>query len=202
MATRRTGKPYVYVTWLAKILGGQQCVWKAWFAAHYRYDKFEEMAGDLVQWNREHNELMRARVRELQREGFTVTTEEQNAFKLEGECAVVAGKPDIVATKPGIVLVVDGKTGRQRESDLWQLIFYLFAWPKCRSVTGELEGEVQYKRGNERISLTVGMFGVQHRTDGLPATGARRAARCGRRVLTSGGGAAPAREQVRMTRPG
>jgi len=154
MATRRTGKPYVYVTWLAKILGGQQCVWKAWFAAHYRYDKFEEMAGDLVQWNREHNELMRARVRELQREGFTVTTEEQNAFKLEGECAVVAGKPDIVATKPGIVLVVDGKTGRQRESDLWQVIFYLFAWPKCRSVNGELEGEVQYKRGNERISLT------------------------------------------------
>lgn len=155
MATARTGKPYIWVTWLAKLLGGQQCVWSAWFKAHYKYDKFEEMAADLVKWNREHNKLMAARVKELEAEGWTVMVEDQNAFKLEGEAAVVAGKPDIVATKDGQVLVVDGKTGRERESDIWQVLFYLFAIPKSRpDLKGALEGEVQYAKGDVRITLT------------------------------------------------
>lgn len=155
MATARTGKPYIWVTWLAKLLGGQQCVWSAWFKAHYKYDKFEEQAADLVKWNREHNKLMAARQRELEGQGYTVMVEDQNAFKLEGEVAVVAGKPDLVAVKPGEVLVVDGKTGRERESDIWQVLFYLFALPKSRpDLKGDLVGEVQYARGDVRITLT------------------------------------------------
>jgi CRISPR/Cas system-associated exonuclease Cas4 (RecB family) len=155
MATARTGKPYIWVTWLAKLLGGHQCVWSAWFKAHYKYDKYEEMAADLVKWNREHNALVAKRVKELEANGWTVMVEDQNAFKLEGEVAVVAGKPDIVATKDGQVLVVDGKTGRERESDIWQVLFYLFAIPKSRpDLKGDLEGEVQYAKGDVRVSLT------------------------------------------------
>jgi hypothetical protein len=154
MATLRKGKPYLYVTWLAKLLGGHECLWSAWFKAHYRYDKCEAQAMDLVQWNRDHGELMRLRRAELEREGFTVTVEQENDFKLEGAAAIVAGKPDIIATKPGIVLVVDGKTGRERESDIWQVLLYLWALPKVRpDLRGELEGEVQYKRGDQRITL-------------------------------------------------
>jgi hypothetical protein len=154
MATLRKDKPYLYVTWLAKLLGGHECLWSAWFKAHYRYDKYETQAMDLVQWNREHNELMRLRRAELEREGFTVTVEQENDFKLEGAAAIVAGKPDIIATKPGIVLVVDGKTGRERESDIWQVLLYLWALPKVRpNLRGDLEGEVQYKRGDLRITL-------------------------------------------------
>ena len=151
----RTGKPYIWVTWLAKLLGGNRCVWSAWFKAHYKYDKHEEMAADLVKWNREHNALMAARKKELEADGWKVMVEEENAFKLEGEVAIVAGKPDIVATKPGQVLVVDGKTGRERESDIWQVLFYLFSIPKSRpDLTGALVGEVQYKVGDVRITLT------------------------------------------------
>lgn len=154
----RPGKPYIWVTWLAKLLGGDQCAWSAWFKAHYRYEKFEEQALDLAQWNREHTELMQARKRELLRDGWTVTMEQQNAFRLEGAAAVVAGKIDIIATKPGFVLVVDGKTGRERDSDLWQVLIYLFALPKCRPdlfASGvNVEGEVQYRRGDERITVT------------------------------------------------
>jgi CRISPR/Cas system-associated exonuclease Cas4 (RecB family) len=155
MATRRTGKAAIWVTWLAKLLGGHRCIYSAWFKSHYRYDKFEEQALDLVKWNREHNALMAARVKELEADGWTVMVEDQNAFKLEGEVAVVAGKPDIVATKPGQVLVVDGKTGRERESDLWQVLFYLFAIPKSRpDLKGDLVGEVQYAKGDVRITVT------------------------------------------------
>ena len=155
MATRRTGKSYIWVTHLAKLLGGHRCTWSAWFKAHHRYDKFEEQALDLVKWNREHTVLMTARVKELEADGWTVMVEDQNAFKLEGEVAIVAGKPDIVATKPGHILVVDGKTGRERESDLWQVLFYLFALPKSRpDLVGELVGEVQYAKGDVRITVT------------------------------------------------
>jgi len=155
MATPRTGKSYIWVTWLAKLLGGQRCDWSAWFKAHYKYEKFEEMAADLVKWNREHNALMAARVKELEADGWKVMVEDQNSFKLEGEVAVVAGKPDIVATKAGQVMVVHGKTGRERESDLWQVLFYLFAIPKSRpDLVGELVGEVQYAKGDVRITVT------------------------------------------------
>lgn len=156
MAVLRKGKPYIYATWLAKLLGGQQCVWSAWFKAHYKYDKHEEMASDLVQWNRDHNELMRKRRLELEREGYVVTAEDLNAFRLELPTAVIAGKPDLLARKDGLVLVVDGKTGSERESDIWQVLLYLRALPKCRTdlVGVRLEGEVQYKRDDNRVAVT------------------------------------------------
>lgn len=157
MATRKHGKPYVWVTHLAKLLAGDRCLWSAWFRSSHRYEKFEEQALDLVQWSREHNELMRARERELKREGFTVTLEAQNEFKLELPTVIVAGKPDILARRDGLALVVDGKTGRERESDIHQVLIYLRALPKCRPdlVDGyRLEGEVQYKRNDQRITVT------------------------------------------------
>lgn len=154
MATLRTGKPYIWVTWLSALLGGRQCVWSAWFKAHYKYDKFEEEAGNLAEWNRDHNRMMRARRIELEEAGWAVAVEAQNEFKLEGAVAVVAGKPDIVATLPGHVLVVDGKTGRERDSDWWQVLLYLFALPKSRpDLVGGLEGEVHYKRGDKRVTV-------------------------------------------------
>jgi CRISPR/Cas system-associated exonuclease Cas4 (RecB family) len=155
VATRRTGLPYIWVTWLSKILGGNQCVWAAWFKSKHKYEKFQEQALDLVKWNRDHNRLMARRRRELEEDGWTVFSEEQNAFKLQGTSATVAGKPDIVATKPGQVLVVDGKTGKMKDADVWQVLFYLYAVPKSRpDLKGELVGEVQYERGDERITLT------------------------------------------------
>ena len=61
MATLKSGKVYLWTTWLAKILGGHRCLWSVWFRGRYKYDKFEEMAADLVKWNREHNALMASR---------------------------------------------------------------------------------------------------------------------------------------------
>jgi CRISPR/Cas system-associated exonuclease Cas4 (RecB family) len=154
MSERRKGQPYIWVTWLAKLLGGNQCLWSAWFKAHFKYEKFNEMAMDLVKWNRDHNRLMAQRRKELEEDGWTVFTEEQNAFKLQGSTATVAGKPDIVAAKDGQILVVDGKTGRVKDSDVWQVLFYLYAIPKSRpDLKGELVGEVQYANG-ETFAMT------------------------------------------------
>jgi hypothetical protein len=99
MATARGGKPYLWVTWLAKILGGDQCLWSLWFKGRFKYQKFEQNAEQLADWNRDHNRLMRDRRQELEEAGYVVAVEEQNAFKVEGTAAVVAGKPDIIATR-------------------------------------------------------------------------------------------------------
>lgn len=153
MAKPKKGKAYIWVTWLAKLLGGQQCVWSAWFKAHYQYDKYEPQAADLVKWNRDHEKLMAARRRQLEADGWTVTVEDQNAFQLEGQRAIVAGKMDLVAVKGDRVLVVDGKTGRERDSDIWQVLLYLWALPRARKdLPTHLEGEVHYKAGD--VSLT------------------------------------------------
>lgn len=153
MAKPRKGKPTIWVTWLAKLLGGNQCVWSAWYKAHFWYDKFEEQAGDLVKWNRDHTRLMAPRKLALEQDGWTVTVEDANAFELEGEAAIVAGKPDLVAVKGDQVLVVDGKTGRERDSDIWQVLLYLYALPKSRrSLPKNLEGEVHYANGD--VTLT------------------------------------------------
>lgn len=148
----KKGKPYIWVTWLAGLLGGKQCIYSAWFRARYKYDKFEEEAKDLTKWNREHTAMMKERAAELVKLGFTVTLEED--FKLEGESAIVAGKIDILAVQEGELFVVDGKTGQRRDSDWWQVLIYLFAVPHARKdLKGDLTGEVHYKRNNERIDV-------------------------------------------------
>jgi hypothetical protein len=51
---------------------------------------------------------------------------------------------------PGHLLIVDAKTGRQRESDFWQVLTYLYA-QKLESpqvFAGDVVGEVHYKAGN------------------------------------------------------
>jgi len=151
MATRRAEKPYIWVTWLAKLLGGDlECLWSAWFRAHYRYEKYEEMAGDLQKWNADHARLVRKKELELKKLGYTVTTEQQNDFKVEGAVAVVAGKPDIVATMPPGTLpehaiILDAKTGRRRSADWWQILIYLYFLPKkVTTLPAELSGEIVY----------------------------------------------------------
>ena len=85
---------------------------------------------------------------ELEENGWRCAIEGENDFRLEGATAVVAGKPDLIATMPGHVLVVDGKTGRRRDSDVWQVLIYLFAIVRGRrDLVGNLRGEVVYKDG-------------------------------------------------------
>src|SRR6185295_17362145 len=136
--TKRPGLPYVWVTWLTKILAGEgQCLYQPWLKAHFRYDKRPDTTFNLAGW--------------------VVTLERQNAFQLFGKSAILAGQPDIVAVRPGETLVVDGKTGQQRHSDLWQVLVYMVVLPRCRENLTNIRGEVCYKSHRvpvEREELT------------------------------------------------
>lgn len=162
MATARKGKPYIWVSWLSAVLGESQCQWAPWFKAHYQHDKYEPGASNLDAWTREHSELVASRRAALEAEGYVVTLEDQNAFRLEGDTAVLSGKPDIVAKRAGRVLVSDAKTGRAKDAGWWQVLTYLFALQRLRAAKGDrpslleatarmaasFEGELYYKTGD------------------------------------------------------
>lgn len=130
MPTRaRHGNPYVYTTWLTGLLAGEDnCPYAPWFKAHYQFDKLER-GFDLAGWKAEHSAMVNGRRAELETEGYTVTVEDQNTFKLLGATATLSGKADLVARRGAEVLVVDCKGGKARDADFYQVLIYLFALP-------------------------------------------------------------------------
>lgn len=154
MSAPRNG-PYIYVTWLTKVIAGEdQCLWKAWFKAHNKYDKLPGTL-DLTKWTIDHNNLMGKRAGELRKEGYSVYLESQNQFNFKGQTGIiVAGKPDIVAVKDKQVLVVDCKTGKERHSDKIQVMVYMLILPHTHPACAgdvEINGEVCYK--DNRIDI-------------------------------------------------
>lgn len=107
-----------------------QCQWSAWFRTHYRYEKLSSNF-DSAKWNATHRTLLNNRISNLQTEGFTVYAEGENWFEVTGRDHVVkvSGKPDIVAIRGERAFVEDCKTGRKKNSDLYQILIYLLLLP-------------------------------------------------------------------------
>lgn len=146
--TPRRGKPYIWASWLTGILSGdKQCGYAPWFKAHFRYDKRPDPTFDSAAWSADHQVLLLRRKAELEAEGWTVSIEHENALSLEGRSAILAGKPDLVATRESVLRIVDAKTGKPKSSDWWQVLIYMTVLPMVRpaaETTLTIEGEVAY----------------------------------------------------------
>ena len=147
MTTRRDNS-YIWVTWITGLLSADKhCEWSAWFRAHYQ--GFAKVPSDfnLAAWKAAHGEMVRSRADELRAGGWTVYVEDQNKFSLAGKAATLGGVADIVAVQGAEGLVVDCKSGKQRDSDAFQVLTYMLVLPythkACKDVT--LAGEVQYR---------------------------------------------------------
>jgi hypothetical protein len=154
MATRRT-QPYVWTTWITKLLSGEcSCEWATWFKAHYR--DFEQASDtfDSVGWQVQHTDLLR-RVREqIAAEGrYAITVEGQNLFKLTGSVGTLSGKPDLIAVNGNSGFILDAKTGQPRAADRVQILLYMWAvprsLPKFKNVT--FDGKVCYTNGESIV---------------------------------------------------
>ena len=137
--------PFIWPTWITGLLAGdKQCRWAAWYRAHYRYEKRPDQNFDSAAWTASHNALVQRRKAALEADGWRVTLEGQNDFKLVGRTAVLSGKPDLLAFKDGQALVSDEKTGKKKNADFWQVLIYMLALPRKRSDLVRLRGEVVY----------------------------------------------------------
>ena len=97
-ATRRE-HPYIWATWLPRLLTGENsCEWAVWFKAHYaRLDPpaFRLRPGPVAA--RPHRPAQRANRANWEVGGYDVDVEAQNRFELRGRMATLAGRPDIIA---------------------------------------------------------------------------------------------------------
>lgn len=157
----REGKPRIWVTWLAKLLAGEsQCLWATWYKArHVRYPKVPQDKTNLANWDREHTAQVDRRRGDLALAGYTVMTERENEFELVGKTAIVAGKPDLIATKratgtnDSARLIVDEKTGKPRGSDRWQVLLYCYADQRGGHIPAA-SGLVGYSRDHHTLAVT------------------------------------------------
>jgi len=157
----RHGKAYVWPTWITRLLSGEnKCYWAAWYRAHYKYAKREDgQEFDRDQWTKTHDGMVDAHAAHLDRDGWLCGIESDNKFDLEGNAATLGGQPDIVARhfERREAVVVDAKSGRARESDVWQVKTYLFAMPLSDPTLADegwrLTGEVLYRGMSVAVSL-------------------------------------------------
>ncbi len=135
MAEQRGGGPYIWVTWLSKILAGEAtCEWASWFKAQHESWSWRKAQSsfDFVKWNMNHTEMLGGLRNRFVGEGYEVRVENQNAFTASGKTAKLGGKPDLVAIGPA-QLIVDAKTGQPRTSDHVQVMTYMWALPRVDS---------------------------------------------------------------------
>jgi hypothetical protein len=144
--------PYYWVTWLTKLLAGENmCLWAAWLRGHYKYKKTSNDGSfDLNNWIMEHTAALRKRADRLRATGYNVTIEDENPLKIVGkDGTTIAGKIDIVARKKNILLVEDIKTGKKRTSDHSQVGIYMLFHPERKNK--QVFGNVIYNDGPVKV---------------------------------------------------
>lgn len=120
---------YVWVTWLSKLLvGDNSCEWAAWFKAHYKDYQKSSSNFDAISWRINHTGLLRQTRERLEMQGCAVFTEGQNIFSLKGTTASLNGKPDLISIGDKNI-ICDVKTGQPKESDRAQVLIYMYAVP-------------------------------------------------------------------------
>ena len=76
-------------------------VGQSWFKAQHYSDSWTRMPSDfdLTKWLTNHTTFLNESRGTWERKGYSVLTEGQNHFNLKGNSAVLAGKPDLVASQ-------------------------------------------------------------------------------------------------------
>ena len=145
---RRDG-PYFMVTWLTKLLAGENsCEWAAWFRARHESGSWEEVPGDFDRagWQMAHTAMVNEARERWEELGYQVFTERQNSLRLRGESGTLGGQPDLIARKGDAGTIIDVKTGKDSPSHIVQVMLYMYAVPRAiRQHQGVVfDGQVAY----------------------------------------------------------
>lgn len=140
--------PYVWVTWITGLLAGDaHCEWGAWFKANHTGYAKPATGVNLVVWKSAHGDMVRKRAAALRDAGYAVYAESQNKFVYKGGNGVVlSGIPDVVGIRGDDAVVVDCKTGKERGSDIFQVLVYMWMLPHTvKACAGKkMRGQVEY----------------------------------------------------------
>jgi hypothetical protein len=156
MAQLRATGPYIWVTWLPRLLsGGSSCEWSSWFKAQHEGGSWARApsAFDQVSWQMAHTAAINESRRRWEERGYTVFTENQNWFCLGGRSAALGGKPDLIARRGDAGTIIDVKTGRPSPAHSVQVMLYMYAVPRVlRQYHGvTFDGVVAY--GDHQVAI-------------------------------------------------
>jgi len=160
----RRQSPYVWVTWITKILAGEDsCEWASWFRANHENSSYKRIPPDFdsATWQIKHTELLRQTRMEYESKGYKVFTQNQNMIRLQGRTSILSGIPDLVAVVDEIGIVIDVKTGQPLTSHVIQVLIYMYALSRTRGkLKGlNLEGRVVYP--DHEITVPLDSVGKQ-----------------------------------------
>ena len=149
MAQIRATGPFVWITWLSRLLSGESSrEWASWFKTQHEGWSWSRMPSgfDQTDWMMNHTALLNEQRHKWEQQGYSVLTEGQNSFNLRGSSAVLAGKPDVVARHRDEITVIDAKTGRPSPAHAVQVLTYMYALPRALERYRELSiaGQVAY----------------------------------------------------------
>lgn len=140
---KKRSKPYFWCTWLAPLLAGSDsCEYKVWLKAHHEGIQKLSRDFDAATYNENHTALLNEIRDDFTERGSEVLVERR--WKIEGKTATVAGSIDLVTLKPN--LIIDAKSGREKDSHVEQVKIYLLAVElgAVHGVQGRFEGLVKY----------------------------------------------------------
>ena len=151
---QRRDHPYLWTTWLPRLLTGENsCEWSVWLKAHYQTGRSRRAGFDQTEWLMRHTSLLNEQKAERAGGNRRVFVEGQNAFRLKGKVATLAGKPDLVVLDGRDATIIDVKTGREQAWHRVQVMIYQYALvralPQYRNVRAS--GEVVYPTHTVRV---------------------------------------------------
>ena len=151
MLTRRDS-PYIWVTWIAKLLAGENsCEWAAWFKAHHQgYEKATDT--DFNNWRLEHTAIIH-RVRDDIRDDGALTIENQNRFTMKGKVATLGGCPDLVLVNGTKGTVYDVKSGQRRPAHDAQVLVYMWALPRAFKKFADVQFDGKLIYPNDEVDV-------------------------------------------------
>ena len=154
MPAIRRDFPYIWTTWLPRLLTGENsCEWAIWFKAHYQNWTKPPSDFNQAEWLANHTKLLNEQRDLWVQRGYETRIEGQNAFRLRGHSAILAGKPDLLVLSNDHVLVTDVKTGAERPWHRYQLMIYMYALPRAMPEfrDARIAGEIIYPNQTKRV---------------------------------------------------
>ena len=89
-------RPYIWATWLPRLITGESSYeWAIWFKAHYQHWDKPPSDFNQAEWLARHTTLLNEQRDQWLQRDYEVRVEDQNAFRLRGHSATLAGKPDL-----------------------------------------------------------------------------------------------------------
>ena len=154
MPTAQRDFPYIWATWLPRLLTGERsCEWAIWFKAHHQGWNRKPSDFNQADWLAQHTALLNEQRDQWTHSGYDVRLENQNAFRLRGQSAILAGKPDLLVLNNDRILIVDVKGGQEQPWHRYQVMIYMYALPKAMPEyrDAKFSGEIVYNDHTHRV---------------------------------------------------